>query len=84
MDLLVRLGVGWHGEGGVLGLKAVLGFDGSSCDESLEVTLHGLSSIVLCLIRVVVCAFTAGTLRLLRIQLRLVWLCTATSLSHFL
>ena len=83
VDLLVRLGVGWHGERRVLGFKSVLSLDESSGHKTLEVALHGDCGVVGFLIRVVVDALSASTLRLLSIQLRLIGLRTATSLSHF-
>ena len=84
MNLLIRLGVGWHGKGGVLGFEAVLSLDEPASHQALEVALHGESGMVGLLIRVEVGALATSSLRLLRVQLRLVWLGTATSLSHFL
>ena len=68
----------------MLRFKAVLGFDGSSRHQSAEVPLHRNCRIFLLMLRVEVIALTSNSLRLLSVQLRLIGLCPATRLTHFL
>ena len=67
----------------MLGLKAILSFNGPASHETPEVSLHDKRCILLVLLWIEVVALTTNPLRLLRIQLCILGLTPAACLSHY-